>query len=111
MFPQEITRVLLNLISNGFYAAMKRKAEMSNGYDVQCNGIALHGPQCSRSRNLASDYLNQIATEPDLTLEEIFDRIYDQDAAENRYDLGLSFLRSYDIIVQTNSARRRSGSS
>jgi two-component system NtrC family sensor kinase len=24
LFPQEITRVLLNLISNGFYAAMKR---------------------------------------------------------------------------------------
>jgi two-component system NtrC family sensor kinase len=28
LFPQEITRVFLNLISNGFYAAMKRKAEM-----------------------------------------------------------------------------------
>ena len=27
LFPQEITRVLLNLISNGFYAASKRKAE------------------------------------------------------------------------------------
>ena len=27
LFPQEITRVLLNLISNGFYAATKRKDE------------------------------------------------------------------------------------
>ena len=27
VFPQEITRVLLNLISNGFYAATKRKGE------------------------------------------------------------------------------------
>ena len=27
LFPQEITRVLLNLISNGFYATAKRKAE------------------------------------------------------------------------------------
>ena len=27
LFPQEITRVLLNLISNGFYAASKRKSE------------------------------------------------------------------------------------
>ena len=26
-FPQEITRVLLNLISNGFYAATKRKGQ------------------------------------------------------------------------------------
>jgi len=26
VYPQEITRVLLNLISNGFYATAKRKA-------------------------------------------------------------------------------------
>jgi GAF domain-containing protein len=34
LFPQEITRVLLNLISNGVYAAMKRKAEARlDGYE------------------------------------------------------------------------------
>ncbi len=31
VFPQEITRALLNLISNGFYAATKRKAEANGG--------------------------------------------------------------------------------
>jgi PAS domain S-box-containing protein len=31
VFPQEITRVLLNLIANGFYAATKRKAETNGG--------------------------------------------------------------------------------
>jgi two-component system NtrC family sensor kinase len=31
VFPQEITRVLLNLISNGFYAATKCKAEANGG--------------------------------------------------------------------------------
>jgi PAS domain S-box-containing protein len=31
MFPQEITRALLNMISNGFYAATKRKAEADGG--------------------------------------------------------------------------------
>jgi GAF domain-containing protein len=31
VFPQEITRALLNLISNGFYAATKRKAEPNGG--------------------------------------------------------------------------------
>ena len=31
LFLQEITRVLLNLISNGFYAATKRKAEANGG--------------------------------------------------------------------------------
>jgi signal transduction histidine kinase len=34
VFPQEITRALLNLISNGFYAATKRKEQDSNdGYE------------------------------------------------------------------------------
>src|SRR5262249_12745110 len=31
VFPQDITRVLLNLISNGFYAVAKRKAEADAG--------------------------------------------------------------------------------
>jgi GAF domain-containing protein len=31
LFPQEITRVLLNLISNGFYAATKRQADANGG--------------------------------------------------------------------------------
>jgi signal transduction histidine kinase/HAMP domain-containing protein/putative methionine-R-sulfoxide reductase with GAF domain len=30
LYPQEVTRVLLNLISNGFYAAIKRKAQPGN---------------------------------------------------------------------------------
>src|SRR6185312_1212247 len=30
LFPQEITRVLLNLISNGFYAATKRKGQSNS---------------------------------------------------------------------------------
>src|SRR5262249_16050021 len=34
VFPQDITRALLNLISNGFYAAAKRKAE-ADGEDYE----------------------------------------------------------------------------
>lgn len=33
VYPQEITRVLLNLISNGFYAAAKRKTEAGDGFE------------------------------------------------------------------------------
>jgi GAF domain-containing protein len=33
VFPQDITRVLLNLIANGFYAATKRKGEAEDGYE------------------------------------------------------------------------------
>ncbi len=36
LFPQEITRVLLNLISNGFYAATKRKAETGEQASSRC---------------------------------------------------------------------------
>ncbi|HEY8670387.1 MAG TPA: GAF domain-containing protein [Terriglobales bacterium] len=32
-YPQEITRALLNLISNGFYAATKRKSDAGDGFD------------------------------------------------------------------------------
>src|SRR6187455_58999 len=34
LFPQEITRVLLNLISNGFYAAIRRQTD-ANGTTFQ----------------------------------------------------------------------------
>jgi signal transduction histidine kinase len=33
IYPQEITRVLLNLISNGFYAATRRAAETGDGFE------------------------------------------------------------------------------
>src|SRR5262249_37260528 len=33
VFPQEITRALLNFISNGFYAASKRSVETNDGYE------------------------------------------------------------------------------
>ena len=33
LYPQEITRVLLNLISNGFYAANKRKETGGDGFE------------------------------------------------------------------------------
>jgi GAF domain-containing protein len=56
VFPQDITRVLLNLISNGFYAATKRTAE-TNGGDYEptlaaatknrgdCVEISIHSSQ------------------------------------------------------------------
>ena len=33
IFPQDVTRALLNVISNGFYAAMKRKTEAGDGFE------------------------------------------------------------------------------
>src|SRR5438309_11506395 len=43
LFPQEITRVLLNLISNGFYAATKRKADANDGdYEPTLPAVSRH---------------------------------------------------------------------
>src|SRR5207244_4830058 len=46
VFPQEITRVFLNLISNGFYAVTKRKADNGVGFEptvsATTNGRADH---------------------------------------------------------------------
>ncbi len=36
LYPQEITRVFLNLISNGFYAAAKRKTEVDDATRDKC---------------------------------------------------------------------------
>jgi signal transduction histidine kinase len=33
IYPQEITRVLLNIISNGFYAATERATDVANGFE------------------------------------------------------------------------------
>lgn len=35
MFPQEITRVLLNLISNGFYAVSERRGDSCPGFEAE----------------------------------------------------------------------------
>jgi two-component system NtrC family sensor kinase len=43
VYPQEITRALLNLISNGFYATTKRKAEAADGFEPTL---------CATTRNL-----------------------------------------------------------
>ena len=48
VFPQDITRALLNLISNGFYAATKRNAEANGGdYEptLSCRNQEPRGPR------------------------------------------------------------------
>jgi len=39
VYPQEITRVFLNLISNGFYAATRRAAQAGNGFEPRLKAM------------------------------------------------------------------------
>jgi GAF domain-containing protein len=94
VFPQDITRVLLNLISNGFYAANKRKAE-ANGEDYE--------PVLSAStKNLGDRVAIGIRDNgtgiPTEVKEKMFNPFFTTKPAGEGTGLGLSI--SHDIIVK-----------
>jgi len=93
LFPQEITRVLLNLISNGFYAATKRKAEAGTGYEPTVTAA---------TKNLGDSIEirirdNGTGISPEVR-EKMFDPFFTTKPAGEGPGLGLSL--SYDIIVK-----------
>jgi two-component system, NtrC family, sensor kinase len=96
LFPQEITRVLLNLISNGVYAAMKRKAEMRDGYEPTL--AAATGDLGDRVEIRIRDNGGGI---PPGVKEKIFNPFFTTKPPGEGTGLGLSL--SYDIIVKQHS--------
>ena len=94
LFPQEITRVLLNLISNGFYAATKRKAE-ANGGDYEPTLAAA-------TKNLGDSVEIRIRDNgtgiPPEVREKLFNPFFTTKPAGEGTGLGLSI--SHDIIVK-----------
>jgi signal transduction histidine kinase len=94
VFPQEITRVLLNLISNGFYAATKRKAQAGNdGYEPTL--LASTKNLGDRVEIRVRDNGNGIP--PDVK-DRIFNPFFTTKPAGEGTGLGLSI--SHDIIVK-----------
>ena len=97
LLPQEITRVLLNLISNGFYAAMKRKAE---------DGLDGYEPALSAAtRNLGDRVEIRIrdngAGIPPEVREKMFNPFFTTKPPGEGTGLGLSL--SFDIVVKQHS--------
>jgi signal transduction histidine kinase len=97
LFPQEITRVLLNLISNGFYAATKRKATV-NGGDYQPTLAAA-------TKNLGNSVEIKIrdngAGIPPEVKEKMFNPFFTTKPTGEGTGLGLSI--SHDIIVKQHN--------
>jgi two-component system NtrC family sensor kinase len=97
LFPQEITRVFLNLISNGFYAAMKRKAEAKlDGYEPML---------AAATRNLGDSVEIRIrdnggGISPEVK-EKMFNPFFTTKPPGEGTGLGLSL--SYDIIVKQHA--------
>jgi two-component system, NtrC family, sensor kinase len=97
VFPQEITRVLLNLISNGFYAATKRQGQESgNGFE----------PTITAATKSLGDRVeirirdNGTGIPPEVR-EKMFNPFFTTKPAGEGTGLGLSI--SHDIIVKQHS--------
>jgi Signal transduction histidine kinase regulating C4-dicarboxylate transport system len=94
VFPQDITRVLLNLISNGFYAAIKRKEQP---------GYGDYEPTVTASTRSLGDSVeirirdNGTGISPEV-MEKMFNPFFTTKPAGEGTGLGLSI--SHDIIVK-----------
>jgi GAF domain-containing protein len=94
VFPQEITRVLLNLISNGFYAVTKRKAD---------DKAADFEPLITATTRGRDDHVeisirdNGVGIPPEVK-EKMFNPFFTTKPAGEGTGLGLSM--SHDIIVK-----------
>jgi two-component system, NtrC family, sensor kinase len=93
VYPQEITRVLLNLISNGFYAATKRATGIADGFEPTLRATTKNlGDKIEiRIRD------NGIGVSPELK-EKIFNPFFTTKPAGEGTGLGLSM--SHDIVVK-----------
>jgi GAF domain-containing protein len=93
VYPQEITRVLLNLISNGFYAATRRLGTAGSGFEPRLKAA---------TRNLGDRVEVRIrdngAGIPSDIQEKIFNPFFTTKPAGEGTGLGLSM--SHDIVVK-----------
>ena len=101
LFPQEITRALLNLISNGFYASIKRKND---------NGEAGFEPTLlAQTRNLGGSVEIRIRDNgtgiPPEIKDKIFNPFFTTKPAGEGTGLGLSM--THDIIVKQHGGTIR----
>jgi PAS domain S-box-containing protein len=97
VYPQEITRVLLNLISNGFYATMARKAEL--------HGEAYEPTVSASTQNLGDSVEIRIRDNgtgiPPAVKERMFDPFFTTKPAGEGTGLGLSL--SHDVVVKQHA--------
>ena len=94
VFPQDITRVLLNLISNGFYAATKRGAETNGGdYEPTLAAATKNLGDCVE----ITIHDNGTGIPADVQ-EKMFNPFFTTKPAGEGTGLGLSI--SHDIVVK-----------
>jgi two-component system, NtrC family, sensor kinase len=97
LFPQATTRVLLNLISNGFYAATKRKTETNRGDYEPTLAAATKNLGDSVEIRIRD---NGTGISPEVK-EKLFNPFFTTKPAGEGTGLGLSI--SHDIVVKQHS--------
>jgi signal transduction histidine kinase len=98
LYPQEITRVFLNLISNGFYAAAKRKQGNKSANDYEPTLSATTKGFDDRVEIRFRDNGTGIPTE---VKDKMFNPFFTTKPAGEGTGLGLSI--SHDIIVKQHA--------
>ena len=93
VFPQEITRVFLNLLSNGFYAVTKRKADNGAGFEPAVSAMTK-----GRTDGVEIRIRDNGTGIPPEVKEKMFNPFFTTKPAGEGTGLGLSM--SYDIIVK-----------
>jgi signal transduction histidine kinase len=98
LYPQEITRVFLNLISNGFYAAGKRKEAGDDGFEPKLSAMTKDfGDKVEiRIRDNGGGI-------PPEVREKIFNPFFTTKPPGEGTGLGLSM--SYDIVVKQHGGK------
>src|SRR6476620_3912865 len=98
LYPQEITRVFLNLISNGFYAANKRKETGEEGFDPTLSATtkSLGNKVEIRIRDNGTGIPLEVK-------EKMFNPFFTTKPAGEGTGLGLSM--SHDIVVKQHGGR------
>jgi signal transduction histidine kinase len=98
LYPQEITRVFLNLISNGFYAAAKRKQAGEEGFEPTLSAT---------TKNLGNRVEIRIRDNgtgiPLAVKEKMFNPFFTTKPAGEGTGLGLSM--SHDIVVKQHGGK------
>jgi signal transduction histidine kinase len=98
LYPQEITRVFLNLISNGFYAAAKRKEAGEAGFEPMLSAA---------TKNLGNKVEIRIRDNgtgiPREVKEKMFNPFFTTKPAGEGTGLGLSM--SHDIVVKQHGGK------
>jgi signal transduction histidine kinase len=98
VYPQEITRVFLNLISNGFYAATKRKESANEGFEPTLSAVT------KSLGNRVEIRIRDNGTGIPLEVKEkMFNPFFTTKPAGEGTGLGLSM--SHDIVVKQHGGK------